>query len=78
MIDSVKKDIETKLSCNPEDCHISMAYTGSPEDCIEFKKEVQAAFPEHDIMMDPLSLSVACHIGRGALAVTVTKKMNMN
>ena len=78
MIDSVKKDIETKLNCNPEDCHISMAYTGSPEEGLEFKKEVQAAFPEHDIMMDPLSLSVACHIGPGALAVTVTKKMNAN
>ena len=35
----------------------------------EFKKEVQAAFPGMDIHMDPLSLSVACHIGYGALAI---------
>ena len=78
MIDSINKDIENRLNCKPEDCHISMAYTGKPDDCIEFKKEVQAAFPNHDIIMDPLSLSVACHIGPGALAVTVTKKLNNN
>ena len=78
MIDSINKDIENRLNCKPEDCHISMAYTGKPEDCIEFKKEVQAVFPNHEIMMNPLSLSVACHIGPGAIAVTVTKKLNAN
>jgi len=35
--------------------------------------EMQAAFPENEItMVDPLSLSVSCHIGPGALAVTAT------
>ena len=26
----------------------------------EFKKEVQAAFPNHEIVLNPLSLSIAC------------------
>mgnify|MGYP003416596720 FL=1 len=34
-----------------------------------WKEEVQNLFPEHDIVIDPLSLCVACHIGQGALAV---------
>ncbi|MGN0374301.1 MAG: DegV family protein [Butyrivibrio sp.] len=75
MIDSIQKDIENKLHCTPEECHISMAYTDCIEDGLEFKKEVQEIFPDHDIIMDPLPLSVACHIGPGAIAVTVTKKM---
>ena len=32
-------------------------------------------FPGYPIHMDPLSLSVACHIGPGALAVAVTKAL---
>ena len=76
MIESINKDIVNRLGCTPEDCHISMAYTGTPESILEFKEEVQEVFPNHDIMVDPLSLSVACHIGPGAIAVTVTKKMN--
>lgn len=77
MIDSINKDIETRLNCTADDCHISMAYTGTLEEGLEFKKEVQELFPNHDIMMDPLSLSVACHIGPGAIAITVTKKMGV-
>ena len=74
MIESVKNDIEGRFKCSPEDCHISMAYTGTPEEALEFKAEVQEVFPNHDIIMDPLSLSVSCHIGPGAIAITVTKK----
>ena len=33
------------------------------------------AFPGYPIHMDPLSLSVACHIGPGARAVTLTKAL---
>ena len=75
MIESVKNDIESRFKCLPEDCHISMAYTGSSEEALEFKAEVQEMFPNHDIIMDPLSLSVSCHIGPGAIALTVTKKI---
>ena len=37
---------------------------------------VEAAFPGYPIHADPLSLSVACHIGPGAQAVTVTKALD--
>ena len=58
-----------------------MAYTPGTEDKTaaieEFKKEVQATFPGHDIVVNPLSLSVSCHIGPGALAVTATKAIEI-
>lgn len=54
-----------------------MAYTGTDTTAIhEFREEVAAEFPNHDIIVNPLSLSVACHIGPGALAVTCTKMMD--
>lgn len=74
MIDSVMKDINERFNCIPEDCHIAMAYTGDVEEIMEFKKEVQEIFPNHEIIVNPLSLSVSCHIGPGAIAITVTKK----
>lgn len=56
---------------------IEGAYTGNPEEAEEFKEEIEAAFPGHEVRMAPLSLSVACHIGHGALAVACTKKVKI-
>ena len=56
---------------------IEGAYTGNPEEAEEFKKEIEAAFPGHEVRMAPWSLSVACHIGHGALAVACTKKVKI-
>ena len=56
---------------------IEGAYTGNPEEAEEFKEEIEAAFPGHEVRMAPLSLSVACHIGYGALAIGCTKKVKI-
>lgn len=56
---------------------LQMAYAGNREEAEEFRKEVEAAFPGVDIQMDPLSLSVACHIGHGALAIACSKKVTV-
>lgn len=53
------------------------AYTGNLEEAEEWKKELEKEFPGMEIHMDPLSLSVACHIGQGALAVAVSKKVEV-
>ena len=45
---------------------------------VEWLDELHEAFPEFEIRMDPLSLSVACHIGPGARAVTLTKILHVN
>lgn len=76
MLDAIAKDIETKFDGNPDNVHISMAYTGSTDEIEIFKKEVLEIYPNHDIMVNPLSLSVSCHIGEGAIAVTATKKLS--
>ena len=47
------------------------------EEGVKWKEEVQAVYPKNEIVMNPLSLSVACHIGPGALAITCTKKLDI-
>ena len=39
------------------------------------QQEMQETFPGMEIHMDPLSLSVACHIGYGSLAIACSKKV---
>ncbi len=76
MIDAMKNDFTNRFD-DPEgkDMYLEMAYTHDLEAAEEFKKEVQAAFPGSEIIMNPLSLSVSCHIGPGALAVACSKKI---
>lgn len=77
MINAIKADIENRFGgMDAKDFYISCAYTKDLEAATAWKKEVEEAFPGFDIHMDPLSLSVACHIGPGALAVTVTRKLH--
>lgn len=75
MITAVRKDIETRFADVAAAGQLAMdvAYTGNYEEALEWKSELSAAFPGYDIHMAPLSLSVACHIGRGALAVGLSK-----
>lgn len=76
MIDALKKDMENVLHTNNMDeVMISIAHTQNQEAAEKFKEELLAEFPGQDIWIDPLSLSVSCHIGPGALACTVTKKL---
>ena len=76
MIDALKKDMKNVLHTdNLDDVIISIAHTNNLEAAEKFKEELLAEFPGKEIWIDPLSLSVSCHIGPGALACTVTKKL---
>lgn len=79
MIEAIHNDCIKRFGSDETGSHmwIHMAYTGTDTTAIhEFREEVAAEFPSHDIIVNPLSLSVACHIGPGALAVTCTKMMD--
>lgn len=76
MLETIKKDFMEKYN-DPkgEDMHIEIAYSYDIDAAEKFKDEIQAEFPNHDIVVNPLSLSVACHIGPGAIAVAYSKKI---
>ena len=76
MIEAMKHDFENRFH-DPEgkNMHLEIAYTYDLETAEAFKEEVMQAFPGMDIVLDPLSLSVSCHIGPGALAIACSKKI---
>lgn len=76
MLDAMEDDLANRFH-DPECRQMQMciAYTGSVEPALEFRQEVMERFRVEDIMMDPLSLNVACHIGPGALAVACARKV---
>lgn len=76
MVLAVQKDLETKFS-DPEcrNTHVAIAHTQNEEVALQFKEELKEQFPHVDIHIDPLSLSIACHIGPGSLALAITKKL---
>ena len=78
MIDSVKNDLEKRFhDPKAEKMCIEIAYTYDLEAAEEFKREVLEVFPGHDIIMNPLSLSVSCHIGPGALALALARRVEV-
>lgn len=77
MINAIKNDIESRFGGMTEDRHIwlQVAHTANQEAAEAYKEEILAQFPGYDIHIDPLSLSVACHIGPGALAFACCRKI---
>lgn len=75
MIDAICKDLEQRFGdISVEKMHFAVAYSGAKTAEVDaWVEEVKTAFPQANIdVIAPLSLSVSCHIGPGALAITVT------
>lgn len=78
MIEAVMNDIKERIDPQHDDlsdARIMIAYTYDKDQALEFKKQVEEIFPHHEIICDPLSLSVACHIGPHSLALAACKKI---
>ena len=79
MLQAVKNDIENRFGGFDESAKervtLHIAYTKDAEEAELWKQEVMEAFPGFRLKMAPLSLSVACHIGPGALALACTRNL---
>lgn len=73
MLDAIEKDINERFK--GQKVHIQAAYTCSDEDAAAWKTEIETRFSGYEVDMDRLSLSVACHIGPGAIAIACTKSI---
>ncbi len=71
MIEAVKKDIAER---HWDDYDLFVAYTEDKEQADDYIEEIEAAFNHPVNWVDPLSLSVACHIGPNSLALAAAKK----
>lgn len=77
MINAVKHDMDTRFKelRNAGKMTLAIAHTQNDEEAKIFCDEIKAVFPDVEFTyIDPLSLSVSCHIGPGALAIGATVK----
>ena len=78
MIDQIIKEIETRFSdeLKKGKLKVDMAYTYVTDKAEEFKNEANKELEKFGLKIgyvDPLSLSVSCHIGDGAIAIALSK-----
>lgn len=78
MKEAIRRDIEGRFGGTVENtgCHIEIAYSQDEAPALRLKEELMEEYPNcGEIIVNPLSLSVSCHIGPGALAIAVSKKI---
>ncbi len=77
MLNAIKADVEKRFGGMTQDKHIwlQIAHTANLEEAYAYRDEVLEHFPGYDVHIDALSLSVACHIGPGALALACCRKI---
>ena len=76
MINAIRSDFETRFKSLVEsgEMQLSVAYTADDTEAKNFAEEIKETFPDVPFCFtDPLSLSVSCHIGPGALAVACSR-----
>ena len=75
MLNAIEKDLTDSFADVKDQMVLGMAYTCSKEEADEWKNEIQTRFPDYDLVEGSLSLSIACHIGPGAMAITCMKRV---
>lgn len=79
MISAIQNDMATRWGdTDGSKCTIQIAHSCNEEEARILKEELKEVFPmAEDILINPLALSVACHIGPGALAIAANKKVEL-
>lgn len=78
MIEAMKHDMENRFRDLDDQGKMRMmiAYSGADDIAAkDWKRELSEAFPGRSFDMCPLSLSVSCHIGAGALALACARRL---
>lgn len=74
MIAKIKSELETEFKEDLQNGKIALlvAYSKIKDEAMKFKAEIEKALPGMEVLyVDPLSLSVACHTGAGALGIGI-------
>lgn len=77
MISAIKKDLKERFSeyVAKNEMLLCVAYTNCRDKALVFADEIKKEIPNVPLVyVNPLSLSVACHIGDGAIAVACARK----
>ena len=75
MADKIAEDMEKRYhDPSGENSIIAVAHTQNQAEAEAFRDELLLRWPNREIIIRPLSLSISCHIGPGSLAVTASVK----
>ena len=80
MQDAVRKDCIERFQAAEDFSNIDFCFSYSGTDRTEIEEwmqEMQQVYPNHRFLCDPLSLSISCHIGPGAIAMTASRRMDI-
>lgn len=77
MMSAIHNDIETRFGgVGVMNFYLQIAHTDNEEAALKLKNELSQIYSDMPIYVDDLSLSIACHIGPGSLAIATTRKVN--
>lgn len=71
MIDRLREDRAERFG--GEKIAIRAAFAGDAQMGAAWREELQAAFPDVSVSLDPLPLSICCHTGEGAMGAGIMK-----
>lgn len=74
MMNAMQDDIEQRFG-GFQEVSLFVVHTDNEEAAYKLKEELEQEYGELSIYVDDLSLSIACHIGPGSLAIAVSKKI---
>ena len=72
MLSAMESDINNRFG-GVSNVHLEVAHTQNEEAALGFKETIKEKFGASAVDLSPLSLSVSCHIGAGALAIACSK-----
>lgn len=75
MMTAIDNDIKNRFGGDYNEIHFAVAHTQNDEAAATLAEELREVYPGIPVVINPLSLSVSCHIGPGALAIAICKKM---
>lgn len=76
MKDAIMDDIKNRFDDNAnDDVEICVVHTQNLDAAEDFRKEIMELYPNVDVKLTTLSLSVSCHIGPGSLAIACCRKI---
>ena len=79
MMDAIEESVNgflKDIDGRTDNVFLEVAYSGTDKTQVnDFLEKIKERFPGKEIVCQPLSLSVSCHIGDGALAMAVSKAL---
>lgn len=73
LFEGIRGDMETRFA--GKDIVIRAAYSGGEEIKNAWETALKEEFPDMEIEIDPLPISICCHVGEGAMGIGIMEKM---